>query len=182
MFRDSLTIRQVIGIMISLCGVLLIIAKGKLSSLLGIDFNRGDIYVFIAANIWATYSSNLKRFPDGLHPLAYLMAIVIVGLIGITPFYVWELFNGKIMAVTTESIITIVYVALFASVLAFIFWNRAVRAIGANKAGPFIHLMPVFSTILAIIFLNEQLTGYHLQGILMIFCGIFLTTFRVHRK
>ncbi len=179
MFRDSLTIRQVLGIFISLCGVLLIIAKGKLAALLGVDFNKGDIYVFFAAILWATYSSNLKRFPPELNPLAYLMAIVIVGLIGITPFFLWELNTGQIMAVTQETIITIVYVAVFASVLAFIFWNRAVRTIGANKAGPFIHLMPVFSTILAIIFLDEKLTSYHIQGILLIFLGISLTTFRV---
>ena len=82
-------------------------------------------------------------------------------------------------ALTVGTGATILYVALFASVLAFIFWNRAVRSVGANKAGPFIHLMPVFSTVLAVVFLDEKLYDYHLQGILLIFTGIMLTTFRV---
>lgn len=179
MYRELLTPRQVAGIFISLGGVLLIIAKGKLAALLQVDFNPGDLYVLAAAVIWALYSANLKRYPQGLHPYAYLMGIVIVGLIGILPLYLLELAGGKLMAVTSASIITVLYVAIFASVLAYIFWNRAVRTIGANKAGPFVHLMPVFSTILAVIFLGESLTGYHLQGMGLIFAGITLTTFKI---
>ena len=77
---------------------------------------------------------------------------------------------------------TILYVAIFASVLAFIFWNKAVAMLGANIAGPFIHLMPAFSTILAVVFLGETLTKIHIQAILLIFGGIILTTFRVNRR
>ncbi|MBM9513642.1 DMT family transporter [Desulfogranum marinum] len=182
MYRDLLTPRQILGVCVSLCGVLLIIAKGQLATLLQVDFNRGDIYVLIAAVMWAFYSANLKRYPPDLHPFAYLCAIVIVGLIGIFPFYLLELFQGQYIPLTTSSIVTIIYVALFASVLAFIFWNRAVRTIGANKAGPFVHLMPVFSTILAVLFLGEKLTAFHLQGMLLIFSGIVLTTFRIRQK
>jgi drug/metabolite transporter (DMT)-like permease len=182
MYRELLTTRQILGVCVSLCGVLLIIAKGQLATLLHVDFNRGDIYVLIAAALWAFYSANLKRYPRDLHPFSYLSAIVIVGLIGLFPFYLLELFQGQRILLTTSSIVTIIYVAVFASVLAFIFWNRAVRTIGANKAGPFVHLMPVFSTILAVIFLGEKLTAFHLQGMLLIFGGIIMTTFRIRPK
>lgn len=181
MYRELLTIRQAVGICVSLGGVVLIIARGHLTTLFQVEFNHGDIYVFIAAILWALYSTNLKSYPQRLHPLAYLSGIVMVGLIGLLPFYVMELLQHRYIPLTAASVVTIFYVAAFASVLAFIFWNRAVRTIGANKAGPFVHLMPVFSTILAVIFLGETLTGYHIQGMLLIFTGIVLTTFRIRQ-
>ena len=182
MFNDRLRPRQWLGVAISFCGVLLIISQGNPASLLELQFNRGDILVFIAAAMWGFYSANLKNYPRGLHPFAYQTAIVIVGLAVLLPFYLFELAGGKTMTLSIEVALTIGYVALFASVLAFIFWNRAISILGANIAGPFIHLMPVFSTILAVIFLDETLTTNHLQAIPLIFGGIFLTNFRVARK
>lgn len=182
LYRDVMTPRQSFGVFLSLCGVCLIIARGDVLSLLNVDFNKGDLLVFLAAVFWALYSANLKRFPEGLHPLAYLTAIIIVGLAGIFPFYVVEILQGRGFQLTVSTAITVLYVALFASVLAFIFWNSAVRKVGANKAGPFIHLMPVFSTLLAITFLNERIHFYHIIGIILIFTGIGLTTFRVSKR
>lgn len=181
MYNDRLSLRQTIGVFVSFSGVLLIISQGKLSTLLGLHFNRGDILVFLAAILWALYSANLKKYPKGLHPFAYLTGIVIVGLTVITPIYLFELSTGKTMELSTNTFIAIGYVALFASVLAFIFWNRAVTMLGANIAGPFIHLMPVFSTILAVIFLDETLTANHIKAIALIFSGILMTTFMVQK-
>ena len=181
MFNDRLSIRQCLGVATSLSGVVLIISGGKLSTLLGLQFNRGDILVFIAAILWAFYSANLKKYPKGLHPLAYQVGIVLVGLTILLPLYLLEMSTGRTMTLSTGSIVTILYVAIFASVLAFIFWNRAVTMLGANIAGPFIHLMPVFSTILAVIFLGETLTPNHIKAILLIFGGILITTFRVKK-
>lgn len=182
LYREVMTMRQCFGVLVSLCGVLLIITRGEINSLLGVSFNRGDLLVLISALVWALYSANLKRYPKDLHPMAYQSGIVLSGLLVLFPFYLLELLSGRVMVVTTASIFTILYVAIFASVLAFIFWSRAVRDVGANKAGPFIHLMPVFSTILAVIFLGEQIYSYHMQGITMIFAGIVMTTFRVGEK
>lgn len=181
-YRDVMTPRQCLGVLVSLCGVVLIISRGELHHLLAVNFNRGDILILCAAVLWAVYSANLKRYPRELHPLAYQSGIVLVGVLVLLPLYLAELGSGKVMAVTVGSVSTILYVALFASILAFIFWNRAVRTVGANKAGPFIHLMPVFSTILAVIFLGEKIQAYHLQGIAMVFVGITMTTLRVGQK
>jgi drug/metabolite transporter (DMT)-like permease len=166
-------------VLISLCGVSLILARGDLAFLLTLDYNRGDLLVLAAALFWALYSANLKKYPTELHPFAYLSGIVVTGLICLFPLYCIEISLGKEFHLSSASFFAILYVALFASVLAFIFWNRAVRMVGANKAGPFIHLMPVFSTFLAIIFLGEKVYIYHLFGITMIFIGIAMTTFRV---
>jgi drug/metabolite transporter (DMT)-like permease len=179
LYRETMRLRQCCGVLVSLAGVVLIMAKGEVATLLHVSFNRGDLLVLAAAVVWALYSSNLKRYPQGLHPLAYLTAINIVGLLGILPLYLLELSSGKTFALNLASVVTILYVAIFASVLAFIFWNRAIRTIGANKAGPFVHLMPVFSTILAVLFLDETLAWHHAQGVALIFGGILMTTFRV---
>jgi drug/metabolite transporter (DMT)-like permease len=180
-FKDRLSPRQGLGVGLSLGGVLLIISGGDLRNLLHLQFNSGDILVIIAACLWAFYSVNLKKYPRGLHPLAYQTAIATVGLTALLPLYLLEVAAGKTMTVNTGAIVTIVYVAVFASVLAFIFWNRAVSSLGANIAGPFIHLMPAFSTLLAVLFLDETLTKNHLLAILLIFGGIFMTTFRAKR-
>ncbi|EKD22332.1 MAG: hypothetical protein ACD_87C00041G0002 [uncultured bacterium] len=180
-YKDRLSVRQCFGVATSLCGVMLIISRGDLATLYHLQFNTGDILVFIAAILWAQYSVNLKKYPRGLHPLTYQIAIVMVGLTFLLPLYLLEISTGRILTVTISTMITILYVAIFASVLAFIFWNRAVTMLGANIAGPFIHLMPVFSTVLAVIFLGETLTGNHILAILLIFGGIFLTTFRIKK-
>jgi drug/metabolite transporter (DMT)-like permease len=182
LYRETMSLRQCCGVLVSLLGVLSILAKGEASTLLQVSFNRGDLLVLAAAAVWALYSANLKKYPRDLHPLAYLTAITIIGLLGILPLYLFELADGRTFALTLPTVVTILYVAVFASVLAFIFWNRAVRTIGANRAGPFVHLMPVFSTILAVLFLGEHLAWYHGQGILFIFIGILMTTFRVGRR
>ncbi len=181
-YRERLSIKQSIGVLISLSGVMLIIAKGDMSTLQQLTFNRGDLLVLVAALVWALYSANLRNYPQGLHPIAYLTSIMIVGLFFILPCYLLEIQSGRQMQLNIATILTITYVALFASVLAFICWTRAIREVGANRAGPFIHLMPVFSTILAIIFLDESLLGYHVQGMALVFSCIFITTFTFGTK
>jgi drug/metabolite transporter (DMT)-like permease len=179
LYRETMRVRQCCGVLVSLLGVLSIMAKGEIAALMQVSFNRGDLLVLGAAIVWALYSSRLRQYPGDLHPLAYLTSISIVGLLAIFPLYLLELKAGKTFVLNPASAVTILYVAVFASVLAFIFWNRAVRTIGANKAGPFVHLMPVFSTLLAVLFLGESLAWYHMQGALLIFVGILMTTFRV---
>jgi drug/metabolite transporter (DMT)-like permease len=182
LFKEPLSRRQWAGILVSLSGVALIIVAGDLRSLVGLEFNRGDLLVLCAGLAWALYSVNLKRFPADLHPFSYLVGIMIAGVLGILPFYLVELRMGFGLSVNGPTLITIVYVAIFPSVLAFIFWNRAVRDIGANRAGIFIHLMPVFSSIMAILFLGESIELFHLQGIGLVFAGIFLATYSGSKK
>jgi len=179
LYRETMSLRQCGGVLVSLSGVVSIMVGGDLTALGAVSFNRGDLLVLAAAVVWALYSANLKRYPQGLHPLAYLTAINIVGLLAILPCYLLELSSGRTFTLNPAALVTILYVAVFASVLAFIFWNRAIRAIGANRAGPFVHLMPVFSTILAVCFLGETLAWHHAQGVALIFGGILMTTFRV---
>ncbi|MEA3468937.1 MAG: DMT family transporter [Thermodesulfobacteriota bacterium] len=128
------------------------------------------------------YSANSRNYPDGLLPIAYQTGIMLVGLIFLLPCYLFEIQSGKQMQINMATTLTIGYVALFATILAFICWTRAIREVGANRAGLFIHLMPVFSTILAIIFLDETLLGYHVRGMSLVFMGIFIITFSIRKQ
>jgi drug/metabolite transporter (DMT)-like permease len=99
-----------------------------------------------------------------------------IGLIPLSALYAWELSQGAVFSLNIANIASILYAALFPSVLAFIFWNQAVREVGPNTAGLFLYLMPVFGAILSAVFLGESIQAFHLIGMALIFTGIHLTT------
>lgn len=182
LYRERITLRQGIGGMLSLFGVIWVVTRGAPSAIFALEGSGGDLWILAAALVWAAYSVFLRHYPEGLHPLAFLLSIMISGIVALAPFYAWEHLGGRSIRFDRPTLASILYVALFASVLAFIFWNRAVRWVGANRAGVFVHLMPVFSTLLALIFLDERLQLYHLWGIAAVASGITLTTLRVRGR
>lgn len=181
-YKERITFSQLTGIIISISGVFTIITKGDLRVLLSMKFNFGDILILIAAFSWALYSAILKSLPKEIDRLTFLMTIIIYGTLMLLPFYLIELYLGYKFSVGLKEVLTIGYVAIFASLLAFISWNKAVREVGANKAGPMVHLMPVFGTILSYIFLKEKVYLFHIIGIMLVFAGIFTTGVRFSKK
>jgi drug/metabolite transporter (DMT)-like permease len=168
--------RQAFGIALSLSGVLTIICRANLDVLMTLKINGGDAWILLAVLSWAFYTFLLRHRPANLHPLSFLTAIIVIGLIPLSLLYTWKLSQGERFELNPANISSILYVALFPSVLAFIFWNQSVRDVGPNKAGLFLYLMPVFGTILSIIFLGETFHLFQLVGIGLIFSGIWLTT------
>jgi len=175
-YGKGISSRQWIGIFLSLGGVLLIILRGNPATIVNLTFTVGDLLVLGAAASWALYSVALRYYPEGLDPLVFLFCIAFCGLLFILPLYLGEIASGKLVPMSVASLATISYVGVFASVVAFIAWNSGIRSVGAQVGGQFIHLMPVFSTILAVLFLKERLQGYHLLGILLIIIGILFAT------
>jgi len=168
------TLRQVAGIAISLAGVLVILGRGDPRALLSVGFNRGDAWVLAAVLSWALYTVLLARRPSGIDPFVLLTALVAVGVAWIAPFYAWEMARGARFPVSPASVLTVLYVALAASVVAYAFWNRGVAEVGANRAGVFLHLMPAFGTALAVVLLGESFLLFQLAGIALILCGVYL--------
>ncbi|MDD2736049.1 MAG: DMT family transporter [Desulfuromonadaceae bacterium] len=168
--------RQAIGITISLCGVLMIISRANPDVILALTVNIGDVWILLAVISWAFYTFLLRHRPADLHPLSFLTSIVAIGVIPLSILYAWELSQGGRFELNPANITSILYVALFPSVLAFIFWNQSVREVGPNKAGLFLYLMPVFGAILSAVFLGESIRSFHLVGMALIFFGIHLTT------
>ena len=96
------------------------------------------------------------------------------GAMGLLPFYIWELSCRGAFALNISTALSILYIALFPSIVAFFCWNRGVASIGANRAGLFVNLVPVFASILAIIWLGESLRAFHIVGMFLIFTGMVL--------
>jgi drug/metabolite transporter (DMT)-like permease len=137
--------------------------------------------VLAAVLSWALYSVCLRWRPAQIEPLVLLTATIAVGVVLLLPLYLWDLSRAGGFAVNATSLGAIGYVAVFPSVLAYIFWNRAVAELGANRTGQFMHLMPVFGTLLATLLLGERMRGFHLAGIGLIAAGIWLATVRVRQ-
>ena len=165
-----------LGVLLSLTGVITIISRGELATLLALTLNIGDLWMLGAVFVWALYTIGLHWRPAGVHPMLLLTAFTGVGLIALTPAYAWEMVAGRHVILTSASFLGIVYVGTLPSFVGYIFYNRAVGEVGASKASLFIHLMPVFGTILATLFLNEVPRLFHAVGIGLIFLGIYLTT------
>ncbi len=170
------SVRQALGVLISLGGVVAIVARGELTVLAGMQLNGGDLWVLLATLTWAIYTVCLRWRPAELDPLAMLWTISAVGVVAMLPLYAWELAAGRTLHVTPIALAGIAYIGVFATVVAYVFWNRAVQQVGPNRAGPFMYLMLVYTPLLAIVFLGERLQLYHFIGCALILGGIYLTT------
>ncbi len=169
---------EALGVAISLTGALTIVARGELDVLLHLNLNLGDLWMLGAVGIWAIYTVGLAWRPAGVHPMLMLAAFTAVGLCALFPAYLWELSTGRHMNIHLGSLASLAYVGIFPSFVGYIFYNRGVAEVGASRASLFIHLMPVFGTLLSVIFLNEIPALYHYLGIALIFTGIWLTMTR----
>lgn len=175
-FGQRLHMRQAAGVMASLVGLLFIITRGDLTALQAFDFSIGDLWTLVAGVVWALYSVFLRRRPEQMDPIAFLTVVVGLGIVFLLPFYIGEVAMVGGFELSAPALFSLIYVCIFPSVLSFIFWNRGVQMVGANQAGIFMHLMPVFSILMAIAFLGENLYWFHLAGMVLIFSGILMTT------
>jgi len=175
LFGDRLTLRQAGGIAVSLTGVLVIISRGRLAVLLGIAFNRGDVMFLLALAVYAFYTAALRKRPP-LHPLSFLAVGMGLGALLLVPFVVWELASGKTLILDATSFLSFAYVCVFPSLVGYLFLNRGIELIGANRAAPFMHLVPVFGSVMAILLLGEQFHLFHAVGYALVFTGITVAT------
>jgi drug/metabolite transporter (DMT)-like permease len=176
--QERISKLQACGVVLSLAGVLAIIARGEVSTLAAFHFNPGDLWLIAAQFLWAIYTIVLRRRPRELSAMGFLAAILLLSLPFLLPFYLWEFSVRGGFALTPATISALAYYGTIPSIVAYLFWNRGVAQVGPNKAGLFVHLMPLFGAVLSVIFLGEKLYGYHYAGAALIFSGIWLTTRR----
>jgi drug/metabolite transporter (DMT)-like permease len=171
--RERVSTGQSVGVLVSLAGVLLIIGQGNLDTLLGLRLNPGDLWVLGAMLCWAVYTVGLRWRPPQLSSRAFTGAVIAIGVALLLPIFLWDYGGGSRTKWNAATLSAVVYFAIFPSVLAYFFWNAAVARVGGERAGTFIHLMPVFGALLAWFFLGEALLWYHFAGATLIFAGIF---------
>jgi drug/metabolite transporter (DMT)-like permease len=177
LFGDRLTLRQTLGICVSLTGVLVIISHGNLDVLLTVKFNRGDVCFLIALLTYGFYAAYLRRRPP-IHPLSFLAVGMGWGAILLVPALLVEIGAGRVPVFDAESVASIAFVCIFPSLVGYLFLNRGIELIGANRSAPFMHLVPVFGSIMAVLLLGERFELYHAVGYALVFAGITVATRR----
>jgi len=171
--RDRTSARQIAGVAVSLAGVLIIIGRGDPGLLLALRLNGGDAIIAVAVLLWALYSVLLRRRP-AVHPLSFLAASIMVGLMVIMPVYATEIWSGRLIVPATGSALAIAYVSIFPSFLAYLFFNRSVELIGSAATGQYMNIMPLMGAGLAMLFLGEVLHLFHISGLALIVAGILV--------
>ena len=168
-----LTLAQAIGVLLSLTGVLVILLHGDLSALSNIQFNKGDLIFTAAMVVFGLYSVlTLKR--PAIHGLSFVAFTFGCGAACLIPLLIWELLTRPVMALDARNLASLFYVAVFPSTLAYLCFNRGVLLIGANRAAPFFHVVPVFGSVMAIAFLGERPQAFHVIGFALVLTGVYV--------
>jgi drug/metabolite transporter (DMT)-like permease len=170
---------QIIGVILSFLGVIIIITKANFEILKNLDFNKGDITMVVAMFSWALYSTLLKRQKYELSQISLLQVVISFGLIFLIPVYFIEYQVGFRINLDKPFILILSYVVLLPGLASFILWIKGISMIGANRSGVFLHLMPIFSAVMAMIFFNEKFMFYHILGACFIITGILLSNRKV---
>lgn len=172
-FGDRIRAVQVLGLVISFSGAMLVVAHGNLDVLLAFRPNPGDLWIFAGLVAYGIYSVWLRRKP-AMTPLGFVAFSFLLGAIMLLPTYLVEVSAGFAVPFTYEAGAEILYVAIFPSILAFVFFNRGVELVGANRTALFFPLLPVFASTMAVLFLGETVAWYHGAGAVLVLGGILL--------
>lgn len=175
LLKDHLNWKQIVGTILSLVGVLFILTGGSIEQLLSMQFNKGDIIVIIAVLCWAIYSIVVKRNAGNFRGDTAFFSTILIGIVLLLPFTAYELATTSIEIQWSLSTIgAILYVGTFASIIAFLSWNKGVVAIGANRASIFLNFIPLFAMIFAVLFLDETPVITQLIGGVAIIIGVII--------
>ena len=172
---DKTNIFQILGVILSFVGVIVIITKADIELIKQLKFNKGDLTMVVAMLSWATYSALLKQKKHELTQLSLLEVIITFGLMFLIPIYFIEMQMGYLIKLDTPFILTLTYVVLFPGIISFICWIKGIALIGPNRSGIFLHLMPILSAIMAMILFKEKFMFYHFLGAIFILSGIILS-------
>jgi len=168
--------RQLVGMVVSFCGILVILNRGDLGHLREFKFNPGDFLVLLAMPGWGLYCVLLPRRPVGLNGAAFVFACSAIGAMAVAPFYAYESLYVRTPDFTWAAVGAMLYVGVGASVVGYLLWNRGVELVGPSRAGMTNHLLPAFAVVLAVMLLGERLHLFHIVGIATILAGVWLAT------
>jgi drug/metabolite transporter (DMT)-like permease len=173
LYRERVTRRQTAGVLFCFLGACLIVLRGELRTLIGLNFVQGDLLMVIAVICYGAYSAMLRRRP-AIHPLSFLAATFFLGAAGLLPQYLGEAAAVGGFSLSREVGLSILFVAVFPSIVAYFSWNRGVERVGPNRAGVFINLIPVFASLLSVWLLAESIHPFHAAGMVLIAGGMGL--------
>lgn len=176
--KKAISAKQTIGIILSTLGVVFLVLKGDVQNIFLLNFNQGDFWVITSSLCWASYSVLVKFRPSTLSSFEFFIAIVFMGVLMLLPFYMYQNYTWeRELGILSTYYGFVAYIVFFTSILSYYLWHKGIAQIGADKTGQFTHLMPLFGSFLAYVFLGERLEFYHLGGVVLIGFGIYLSLF-----
>ncbi|WP_241242845.1 DMT family transporter [Paenibacillus whitsoniae] len=171
------------GILISMLGVGWMITQGRLMDLVHLRINRGDLYMLAAVLCWALYSVGMKKMSGRFPASAFLLVQIAIAMLVLIPLSIVELqVRDAVIGWSWPLAAGLVYVGVFASLVAFMSWNRAIELIGPQRCAGFLNFIPLFSALFAISFTGESLHVYHFVGAALIVAGVYVTNVAMRRR
>ena len=181
-FKEKISNKQILGVFVSLLGVIVILTRFDQQVIANLEINKGDLWMLLAALDWALYSILLQYLrPKNLDSMPFLGTMMIIGTIVLMPVLIINPFNEQPITWNSEMIKALAYIAIFPSIVSYLAWNYGMQKIGASIGGQFIHLMPIFGALMAVVFLGESIQLYHLIGGICIALGLWLSI-QQHKK
>ena len=165
---------EAVGLAISLVGVFLILAHGDLRSLLHLQFNHGDLLMLAAVVVWAVYTLRLKDRPQSLSLFAFVFVLALIGELLTLPFAALQWVRAGGLHLGAREWLGLLYIGAVATLVSAVLFSYGVERVGAVRAGILIHLMAVFSSVFAALFLGERLFPYHAAGFVLVAGGAIL--------
>ncbi|WP_051560009.1 DMT family transporter [Marinobacterium jannaschii] len=173
-FGEKITPRKALGTLVTASGVVVLVTGGSVETLLHLNFARGDLWVLISAICFAVYTMLIRIKPAEITGSTLLFASFLLGLLYLTPFYIWEHFTQEAVHFTENTSAAILYIGLGASLISYHLWNNAVAILGPTKPGLLYYLVPLFASFSAWLFLGESITLVHVTSLSLIIGGILL--------
>ena len=173
LFRVKVTIWQIAGFFVTLAGVLAVATHGEISRLATLDLNAGDALVLVAVVVYAVYTVYLRYKPK-VDWKSLIVVLSTAAALAAIPGVIWEANTGNLVIPGHKGLLIALYTGIFPSIISQIFFIKGVELIGANRAGIFINLIPIFGTALAIAILGEPLQTYHIVALMLVIAGIWL--------
>jgi drug/metabolite transporter (DMT)-like permease len=181
--KERIGFFRIIGMIISIFGIVLLISKGSWDVLKHFQFSIGDAWILAGAFAFAVYNILVRKKPSGISPLSFLWIIFCLGSCMLLPFYLLELnFSSNHTSWSAELLGSILYLGIGASVLAFWCWNLAIAKLGAGKTVLFGNLIPIFSTLEAVFFIGEKLTLIHLASGVTVIAGLIIANLNLRKR
>jgi len=179
--KEQIGWTKLLGLLFCITGVLFLLSAGNLRNLLGHQYSKGDLWVLAAAFCFAVYNTLVKKKPAAITPMNFLFLAFAFGTIMLLPFFAWETSQYPAINWTTDLFVAVLYLGLGASVICFLIWNISISKLGAGRTALFGNLIPVFSSIEAVLFLHEEFTWVHIVSMIIVFTGIVLANLRLFR-
>ncbi|HUR65386.1 MAG TPA: DMT family transporter [Chitinophagaceae bacterium] len=176
--KERIPFLRVLGMIVCIAGILLLLSNGNFQHLVSFRFTKGDWWILAAALTFAIYNTSVKKKPASMPSVSFLFTVFLIGTIILLPFYLYELKEKGGIDFDLPNLSAILYLGLGASVICFLIWNKAIAALGTGRTALFGNLIPVFSSIEAVIILNEEISTIHTISFILVVAGLVIANLK----